>query len=817
MTSSWKQISGRTAFRLKTAFLISTAVIAQPIMAQESNAPPSERPVSIEAGVEISGGYSDNIFATRESEVDDFLFLVRPTLALTLRSDESRLTLRSEGEVGRHADFSSEDYEDWLIGLDGRLRASSELTLLAGSEFQWEHENRNSPDAVTGEVPTRYQRGYGYAAAQYRRSGWSARFAGSLTSLNFRNVGGTAGTINNEDRDRVQGEFAARLGFGVAPSLQLFVQGNYDERDYDSALDDFGFHRDSRGLGLVAGIRRTVSNRLVAELFAGHLSQAYRDPRLADVRAIDFGGLIEWTGPAGLTATFRLDRSVEETTLPGASSFLLTAGSLGLTAAPHPRLQAGAALTGAHYDFRGVARTEFVTGVELWGRYWLDPHLYLGINYHFGQRASDAAGFDYDENRLMLRLGAQLRPRWTGNTAPLMISQAAPGGPYLALLLGHGSLVTGLDGPRGSGRNTADFGGTGLEYGVVAGWGLVAQRLYVGAEIEAFAGGPDWLHIASRIFSAERKDSYGVAARLGFLTQARDLVYGRAGIGSASLHTDYRHSGHVFSADDRRTGLGFGLGIESRAGRRGFVRAEYVVTSFGDYDVPAGASESAVAQFDNFSNSEGQFRIGAGVRFGAPSSEGGVTEATEFGGPFIGLQIGHGSLVSRNLGERTDDVPIDIMRGAQGPLIGVLAGWGITAGRFYVGIEAEADTSRIDWNIERDPTGRIYSAGHDHSFGAAARTGWRIGDSALLYGRVGIARTRFDIPYETSNRSVRSRETLSGLRLGGGLEIGLGGRGRLRLDYTVTNYPRYDVVYGENRDSFDHFESLFRTALLWRL
>ena len=803
---------------LKIVLLLSAAALAQPALGQVSAAESRDETTSrLDAGVEASVGYSDNIFATRRDEVDDLLLILRPSLGLSLGSGENRLALRAEGEIGRYADFGSEDYDDWLLGVEGRLRVTPDMTLLAGGEYQWEHESRASPEAVNGIEPTRYERGYGFSAAQYRGDGWSARLAGALTRLDFEDVAGAFGPINNDDRDRTQGDVGVRIGLAAAPNAELFFQASYERRDYDDIVDDFGFNRDSRGFGVAAGIRRTLAARLTAELFAGYLRQSYSDPRLPDVGTFDVGALVEWAGPGGLTATFRVDRSIEETTLPGASAYLLTAGSFALRASPHPRLQAGAVLTGAHYDYRGALRTEFVTGAELWARYWLARHLYLGLDYNFSQRASDAAGFDYDENRLLLRLGVQLRPRWSADAAPLSFAGAAPGGPYLGVLLGHGTLVTGLDGPRGPGSNTADFGDAGLAYGVVAGWGIVAGRLYLGAEAEAFAAGPDWLHIANRIFSVDKSNSFGLAARVGFLTDARDLVYGRFGVASANLRTEYAHASSLFVESDRRTGLGIGLGIEARSGRRGFVRAEYVLTSYGDYDVPTGMGDSGTPQFDNFSNSEAQFRIGGGVRFGAPPADAADTPQIRFAGPYVGVQFGHGALTSRNLGERTGETPIDIQRSSHGPILGAVFGWGATWRPFYAGIEAEADLSGINWNIERDPTGRIYSAQHEYSFGGTARAGWLISSTALVYARIGAVRTRFDIPYQTTNRSVRSRETQTGLRFGGGLEIGLGGRARLRLDYTVTSYDRYDVVYGSNSDSFDHDEALLRLGLLWRL
>jgi hypothetical protein len=126
-----------------------------------------------------------------------------------------------------------------------------------------------------------------------------------------------------------------------------------------------------------------------------------------------------------------------------------------------------------------------------------------------------------------------------------------------------------------------------------------------------------------------------------------------------------------------------------------------------------------------------------------------------------------------------------------------------------VGLEVEGDASAINWNIEREPTGRTYSAAHDWSFGGSLRAGALIGESALIYGRVGVVRTRFDIRYATDNVAVRSAETRTGLWFGGGPEIGIGGRARLRADYTVTDYAAYDLEYGRNVDQFDHSEALF--------
>src|SRR5690606_1187768 len=103
-------------------------------------------------------------------------------------------------------------------------------------------------------------------------------------------------------------------------------------------------------------------------------------------------------------------------------------------------------LRGTHYDYIGDPRTEFVVGGDVWARYWLNRHVYLGADYSHAERSSNAAGFDYEQNRFLLSIGARLRPEYAEGAMPLVFGGEAPGGAYAGLLLGHGSLLAGLDG-----------------------------------------------------------------------------------------------------------------------------------------------------------------------------------------------------------------------------------------------------------------------------------------------------------------------------------------------------------------------------------
>ena len=814
MTKGFSKRRGKSAATIIALVSTYGLLAAEPASAQVSpgtDSPDESSPV-VELGIDVSAGYTDNVFATRNYKVDDFLLIARPSTGLTFVDGQDRLVVRGEGEIGRYESTESEDYEDWLVGIDGRLRASRNLTLLGGGEFQWEHEGRSSPDAENGIEPTRYERLYMFGGAIARSGKVSIRPALQFNRYDFHDVEADGGFIENDDRDRSQIEAGARLAYAVADGTDLFLQGAFDRRDYDREVDDFGYRRDSRGGSIVAGIRRIFSPQLSGEAFIGYLGQNYEDPRLEDVSTIDAGALVTWTGLRGLAATFRVDRSAEETTLPAASSYLLTSGSLTLSATPHSRLQTGLTVAGSKYDYRGDPRSEFVTSGNLWLRLWLNRHIYAGLDYSLSQRASNAAGFDYDENRLMIRLGAELRPRYSAAAPPIRFDDVTPGGFYAGMYGAHGTMVTGLDGPRGRGSNTADFGDRGFAGGVMLGYGTTVGNLYLGAELEGALGGPKWLHVADRTFSIRKKDSFGLAARAGWIARSGSLIYGRIGVSSTALNTEYLHSENLFDDTARYAGLAFGVGAEAATARHGFVRAEYVLTSYGDVDVPTGNED-----FDNLSTSEGQFRLGAGLRFGKSAADAGkAASPTRFGGPYVGLQFGHGGLVSRNRGIRSGGTSIDIQRSGLGPVGGIFGGIGGIWRPVYAGIEADAEVSGIDWNIERDPDGRVYSAERQYSASIAARVGWIISQSALFYVRAGPAWTKFRIPYATSGDSVLSKRTQAGLRIGAGLELGISSRGRFRVDYSTTGYGDYDVDYGEgNSDRFNHRDNVARLGVAW--
>jgi opacity protein-like surface antigen len=270
--------------------------------------------------------------------------------------------------------------------------------------------------------------------------------------------------------------------------------------------------------------------------------------------------------------------------------------------------------------------------------------------------------------------------------------------------------------------------------------------------------------------------------------------------------------GQLFEQSDGLFGLRIGTGLEVPLSDRIFGRFDYSLTDYRDYEV---ANANAP---DNFDNTELQARFGIGYRFQAIPD--GLTNKgapePSFSGAYLGTQVGYGTLDTVNSGPRQAGSTLTADRGGYGAGVGIFAGYGYTLGDFFIGAELDGSFSDAGWNIEREPTGRIYSVEKDESFGASARFGYVLPLGTLVYARVGIVRSNFKTKYAFGGSSVDQDDMLTGLRIGGGIETPLTKDLFLRFDYTHTSYDSYSVDYGSGIDAFDHEENVGAVGIAYR-
>jgi hypothetical protein len=230
----------------------------------------------------------------------------------------------------------------------------------------------------------------------------SLRIGTSFRRLDYDNVPG----LYNDDRDRDILTGALQFSYELGGGYQWFSQAAVDQRRYRLAFDDNGYHRDSAGYRLQTGLRwRQGDTR--GDAYIGHMGQDYDAGNLSDVSALDLGASLSWQATPATVLRIAAERSIEETTLAWASSYLWTTLSAGVTHKLQPKLSITASLGAMESDYQGLVREDDFLTAALGAKYQLTRNGFLSASYRFLERDSNDATADFDRNQLALLVGWQ--------------------------------------------------------------------------------------------------------------------------------------------------------------------------------------------------------------------------------------------------------------------------------------------------------------------------------------------------------------------------------------------------------------------------
>ncbi|MCL7744120.1 outer membrane beta-barrel protein [Guyparkeria hydrothermalis] len=194
------------------------------------------------------------------------------------------------------------------------------------------------------------------------------------------------------------------------------------------------------------------------------------------------------------------------------------------------------------------------------------------------------------------------------------------------------------------------------------------------------------------------------------------------------------------------------------------------------------------------------------------------------GGFYAGAQAGISGLATATEGPRGNQGNDEADMAGQGWTSGLFAGWGMTnRDHWYGGVEIEGARSGADWSHAKNKSSsRTFSLDMNDSWGASLRGGRVLSNGSLLYARAGLVRSEFDTYYQANDAPANAADDSdrqTGKRFGVGVDVPAGKHLFWRMDYSITDYDDYDVVYDTTRDSIENFhtrEGLFRIGLGWR-
>ncbi len=296
---------GSILFAFAAAAQVPGAV-GQPLPRDQDLRPATEReaenydPKGIQIGsftlfpsIEADETFSDNIYATSAGKQAAFVQLFNP--ALDLRSDWNNhmLNLYARSTVSLFSvDPSLNNFQDVSVGGDGQLDIQRNWYLLGGASWNRQHEERGTPNTVTGPgLPiTVYNQTSANIGYYQKFNRLSVRLDGRLDNFSYleNSLGPAQGVIPSSDRNRNEWREAARLGYEFLPGYEVWVRGSFNQRTY-SQLDTFGLNRSSYGFDVVGGILIDLGAVTSVEVFAGYLQQNFVDNQFAMISTPTFG------------------------------------------------------------------------------------------------------------------------------------------------------------------------------------------------------------------------------------------------------------------------------------------------------------------------------------------------------------------------------------------------------------------------------------------------------------------------------------------------------------------------------------------------
>jgi hypothetical protein len=361
-------------------------------------------------------GYSDNVF-NDSSNVGDYFYSIGPELKFQSAWARHALNFSASSKIYSYSNQESEDRTDWNVSADTRIDVVRGTEIKADVHFAREHEPRGT-DLTGGLVA-----GDPAEPTEFSRTGFGAEFGHTLNRVRV-SLGGSLDMIdyedtprvpvavpaffNNDDRDRTITEVFAKAAFEATQDTALFVRGRVNEHDFDTAVDDDGFNRDSNGWGIDGGVEFAMTHVLVGEIFAGYESRSYDDPAFVGTDELAFGAGLKWFPSMLTTITVDGARTIEDTSITAASGYVSTRGRVGIDHELLRNFILSGRLGYENAQYQDVARNDDVLTGSFSGRLLINNNLHFDAGWEFIDRDSNALPFEYSTGQFQFSLTGKL-------------------------------------------------------------------------------------------------------------------------------------------------------------------------------------------------------------------------------------------------------------------------------------------------------------------------------------------------------------------------------------------------------------------------
>jgi hypothetical protein len=353
--------------------------------------------------------FDDDVFASDAREDGDVVFSLTPSIVGERALGPHMLRARAYTRSDFYLDRTRLDNTEVGVGIAARFHAYDWLSFTLHGDYDDLHEDFDSPDSpINAAEQVELDQLSGGFGAHFRFGRLSTDADFTYLEVNVDDVAAIGGgSIDLVGRNRDTVDVTIELGWQLNARLRPFARYRWNDHGYDQAPPRVLADRDGSGKAIVGGFDFTVPEQVSLKVYAGYVSQDFKDDdfNLEEADGLGYGMEMNWQLSPGTRVKVGGLREIEE------ASFGLESGRFATTwraQASHrlsDRLEIDAEL--------GYVERDYVTSprqAETWsgglGATWQLPFdLYTRLAWRYAERDSNAFARSYSRNQTWLWLG----------------------------------------------------------------------------------------------------------------------------------------------------------------------------------------------------------------------------------------------------------------------------------------------------------------------------------------------------------------------------------------------------------------------------
>lgn len=381
-------------------------------------APPKHwRGFSIYARSDVEEAYDDNIYSIEESEDEDFITRIKPSIAVGKNVGRHQFLWQGEGEINRYADHSDENHTDLSTRFRGRLEAYRSFIIPFEIAYGIYHVDRDKQRGSTLQGLTKKPIEYKQLSAETGFRYQPNRFAllvmarGSQTRYEDGELNSGAPSIST-DGDHDSHEVEMRLSYETKTSLVPYLEAkmgrdDFLHRDYIAGSGFTGDARDNDYVLARAGVSLDYKGLVTGFISAGQERRTYDQANIDDTSSFSLASALQFILDPKWTVNVNSGISTAEDSIVKAGIKKRRFG-IGLNYELQQDLFATLGVDYQEDEFTSIVRDDETWEVGGGLRYILSPRLQLSAEYLNRARDSTAINGDLDNHIMILRLTGSL-------------------------------------------------------------------------------------------------------------------------------------------------------------------------------------------------------------------------------------------------------------------------------------------------------------------------------------------------------------------------------------------------------------------------